>query len=108
MDVILGFILGSAPLFETIAMGFFLVLLHKAMAWATFHSHKFGELVKGRADLLIENGKTQPEALRANHLTERDLHEELRQEGNVADVKEVKVAYLERSGKVSVVRTKSD
>jgi uncharacterized membrane protein YcaP (DUF421 family) len=68
----------------------------------------FGELVKGRAELLIENGKTQPEALRANHITEHDLHEELRQEGNLADVQEVRAAYLERSGKVSVVHAKSD
>ena len=117
VDVILGFILGSAlsraingsaPFFETIAMGFFLVLLHKGLAWASFRSHKFGELVKGRKDLLIKDGKSQPKAMRANHITERDLHEELRQKGSVASVEEVKLAYLERSGKVSVVHVKSD
>src|ERR1043166_535266 len=117
VDVILGFILGSAlsrgingsaPFFETIVMGFFLVLLHKVMVWAAFRSHKFGELVKGKEDLLIENGKARSDAMRANHITERDLHEELRQEGNVADVSGVKLAYLERSGKVSVVHSKSE
>jgi len=116
VDVILGFILGSAlsraingsaPFFATIVLGFFLVLLHKAIAWASFYSHTFGELVKGRENLLIEEGKMKTDALRANHISERDLHEELRQEGNIAAVDEVKLAYLERSGKVSVVRRKS-
>jgi len=116
VDVILGFILGSAlsraingsaPFFATIVMGFFLVLLHKAIVWASFYSHTFGELVKGRENLLIEEGKMKTDALRAKHISERDLHEELRQEGNIAAVDEVKLAYLERSGKVSVVRRKS-
>ena len=117
LDVILGFMLasalsrainGSAPFFETLGLGFFLVLLHKGLAWAAFRSHKFGELVKGREDLLIENGKRQLAALRANHITERDLVEELRQEGNLSSPEDVKLAYLERSGKISVVRAKKE
>ena len=116
LDVILGFILasslsravnGSAPFFETLGVGFILVLLHKALAWAAFRWHKFGELVKGHEDLLIENGKPQTEAMRANHITERDLLEELRQEGNVASVEDVRLALLERSGRVSVVPVES-
>src|SRR6266516_2026188 len=113
LDVILGLILasslsrainGSAPFFETLGVSFVLVLLHKALAWAAFRWHKFGELVKGHEDLLIENGKPLADAMRANHITEKDLLEELRQEGNVAAPGEVKLAFLERSGKISVVK----
>ena len=39
-----------------------------------------------------------------HHVSEHDLHEDLRLAGNIDDLKEVKIAYLERSGEISVQR----
>ena len=112
LDVILGFILasmlaravnGSAAFFPTLAGGFVLVLLHKACAALAFHSEKFGDLVKGCESLIVKEGKVVPEAMSANHISERDLLEELRQEGQVSSVEEVMTAFVERSGKISVI-----
>jgi len=44
--------------------------------------------------------------MRAHRLSEADLLEELRQEGKVESPKDVKKAFLERSGKISVVPQK--
>jgi uncharacterized membrane protein YcaP (DUF421 family) len=64
-DVILGLVLasmlarpinGSAALLPTLICGFVLVGLHRLMAAIAFRSHRFGELVKGTDEVLVENG----------------------------------------------------
>jgi uncharacterized membrane protein YcaP (DUF421 family) len=112
LDVILGFILasmlaravnGSSAFLPTIVGGFVLVLLHKAFAALAFHSHTFGKVVKGEEKLIIENGEICEATMRAHHISEKDLLEELRQEGNVSSPKRVQRAWIERSGRISVV-----
>ena len=80
-----------------------LVLLHKAFAALAFHSHTFGNVVKGQEKLIIEDGKICETTMRAHHISEKDLLEELRQEGNVSSPKRVERAWIERSGRISVV-----
>jgi uncharacterized membrane protein YcaP (DUF421 family) len=112
LDAILGFILasmlarainGSAPLVPTVVGGFVLVMLHRICCKLALHSHLFGGWVKGHADRLIRNGEVDRGAMRANDLTEKDLLEELRQHGRVGSPAEVQEAYIERSGRISVI-----
>ena len=111
-DAILVFILasmlaravnGSAAFFPTIGAGFVMVFLHRMIARIAFHSHVFGKLVKGSDDLLIKEGKIIAENMKKNDITERDLHEELRLNGNVDSMDDVKEARMERSGEISVI-----
>jgi len=44
------------------------------------------------------------DAMRANNLSEHDLAEDLRMNGNVSDLQKVKAAYYERNGHISVVK----
>src|SRR5690242_19635975 len=83
LDAILGFILasmlarainGSGPFFPTLTAGVLLVLLHRAIATAAFRWERFGDLVKGKEEVLVQDGHVQPRALRKNHVTEKDLH----------------------------------
>jgi uncharacterized membrane protein YcaP (DUF421 family) len=117
LDAILGFILasmlarainGSAPLAPTVVGGFVLVLLHRMCCKLALHSELFGGLVKGHADRLIRDGEVDRRAMRANDLSEKDLLEELRQHGRVACPADVQEAYIERSGKISVVPKRSE
>jgi uncharacterized membrane protein YcaP (DUF421 family) len=114
-DAILGFILasmlaravnGNAAFFATLGGGFVLVLLHRAMAKVAFHWDWFSKLIKGKADVLVENGHKNEQALARNNITKDDLLEELRLNGQVSSVEEVQVATIERSGEVSVVQSK--
>jgi uncharacterized membrane protein YcaP (DUF421 family) len=112
LDAILGFILasmlarainGSGPFAPTLVGGFLLVLLHRICCKLAMRSHTFGGWVKGNADMIIHNGEVNQAALRTNDLTEKDLLEELRQHGHVQSPAEVEVAYMERSGRISVI-----
>jgi uncharacterized membrane protein YcaP (DUF421 family) len=53
-----------------------------------------------------QNGKVDQEALVAAHMSDDDLAEDLRQKG-VSDPEEAKLAVLERSGQVSVIKNKA-
>jgi uncharacterized membrane protein YcaP (DUF421 family) len=112
LDAIVGFILasmlarainGSAPFFSTLGAGFVIILFHRLLAGLSCRFEAMDDLVKGKADLLIENGRVNKRAVRRNHLTEKDLLEELRLTGHIESAADVRRAFIERSGEVSVV-----
>ncbi|HWD91431.1 MAG TPA: YetF domain-containing protein [Verrucomicrobiae bacterium] len=112
-DAILGFILasmlaravnGSSAFWPTLGGGFVLVGLHRLIAFLSRSSHKFGILVKGTSDVVIRDGQIVPAGMRRNDLSEHDLYEDLRMNGQVDDPSQVKVAYAERNGHISVVK----
>jgi uncharacterized membrane protein YcaP (DUF421 family) len=112
-DAILGFILasmlaravnGTVSFFPTLGGGFVLVGLHRAMAYLAQNSHRFGKLVKGQCDPIIKDGIVNYQAMRRNNLSEHDLLEDLRLNGNVQDPQKVREAYFERNGQISVIK----
>ena len=112
-DAVLGFILasmlaravnGTAAFFPTLGGGFVLVMLHRALAYWSRRSHPFGLLIKGRSDVIVRDGKLDETLARHNRLSEHDLLEDFRLNGNVRDMREVALAVFERNGHVSVVR----
>jgi uncharacterized membrane protein YcaP (DUF421 family) len=111
-DIILAFILGStlsrainssAPLLPTILACLVLVLLHRLLAALSFHFHHFGSLVKGNAEEIIREGRIKEAVMQKHYLSEKDLMEALRLK-STDNPAEVKSAYIERNGDVSVVR----
>jgi uncharacterized membrane protein YcaP (DUF421 family) len=112
-DIVLGFVLGSAlsraingsgALFQTIAAAALLVGLHQCLAWATFRSHRFGELMKGRPEALIRDGRLVEEGLRRHRISPGDLDEALRLHAHLDDPAKVKEARFERNGDISIVK----
>jgi uncharacterized membrane protein YcaP (DUF421 family) len=74
----------------------------------SFHSESFGNLVKGRAEVVVEHGQCVRSALRTHKISEKDLLEEIRLHGQVPSVDEVEVATIERNGKISVLPRKEN
>lgn len=112
-DVLLGFILGSvlsraingqAPFFKTLGAAGLLVLLHRLLGALARRFSWFSWLIKGDAIVLVRDGQMQRAAMAANDISEADLEENLRLNGNVARIEDVEEARLERSGQIGVVR----
>lgn len=112
-DAVLGFILasmlaravnGTAAFFPTLGGGFVLVMLHRALASGARRSHALGILIKGRSDVIIRDGSLDSQAVRRNRLSQHDILEDLRLNGNVGEIEDVSLAVFERDGRVSVVR----
>lgn len=94
---------GTAPFVASLAGTFVLVLVHWVISYVTQRSPLLSYIVKGTDTVLIRNGEIDREALAASHMSKDDLDEDLRQEG-IETPTQVKVARLERSGRLSVIR----
>ncbi len=112
-EYVLGFILasvlarainGSAPLFPSIAAGFLLVGLQWIIAHLACRFTSWEWLVKGKPELLIQNGKLNDASLRKSDLSVEDVLEDLRLEAKTEDFSQIRLATLERNGDISVLR----
>lgn len=116
-DIVLGIIYGSilsraitgnSPFWPTLAAGFVLVLLHKLVAVISYYSNfGFGAFVKGERVKLVDDGSLDRDAMKEQSITEADLREAVRHAGSAGDLEDIQAAFLERSGKISVIM-KSD
>lgn len=101
-------ITGQSPFLPTIASGAALVAVHWAISFAAFHSTFFSKLAKGRGRILIKDGRIQRDEMRRGHIGEHDLLSALRGQGKIDDPADVRLAVLERSGKISVIPRKPE
>ena len=97
---------GSAAFFATIGSGFVIVFLHRLLAWAAYYSHAVGLLLKGAAEVIVQDGQLRRSVMRSNHVSEHDLEEDLRLDANCESLEEVRVARIERSGDISFIKKK--
>jgi uncharacterized membrane protein YcaP (DUF421 family) len=107
--VILGSVLsravnGQSAFFPTLGVSAVLILLHHLLAKAATRWDWFSRVVKGKARLLIREGRADLAELRRTNITKDDLDENLRLEANLSDASQVREARLERNGVISVVR----
>lgn len=114
LDVILGFVLGSllsrgmtghASLSGTLIASAAVVGIHWLLSLLACRSHTFGNLIKGHSRRIVQDGQPLLDNMRQHHLSLHDLQEQLRLQG-VEDLSQVREAYKERSGDVSVLRRK--
>ena len=112
LDIILSIILGSslsraltgnAPFVQTLVAMTVLVLLYRLTAAGTARAPFLGTLVKGQAARLIRDGEVDRAALRRHRLGDHDLEEALRSSG-VDDPAQVREAWIERGGQISVLK----
>jgi uncharacterized membrane protein YcaP (DUF421 family) len=110
-DVIVSIIIGSIAgraitgnaLLGTASAGIaVIILLHWLFSSLALRWHGFGTLIKGRSRVLIRNGVLDERLLAREHLTHRDLDEDLRQKGR-GSLDGIMEGRIERDGQLSVV-----
>jgi uncharacterized membrane protein YcaP (DUF421 family) len=94
---------GSAPFFPTLGMGVVLVLPHRLLGVAAYHSHRFGCLLKGEPAVIVEDGRLDRETMRRNQVSEHDLEEDMRLTAKTDNLSKIKMARVERSGDISFI-----
>ncbi len=116
-DILLGFIIGSvmaraltgaAGLLNMVVIVAVLMGLHWLVATISFHWPAFENLVENDPRRLIKDGKINEKAMKKSKISEDDLDQALRAEGNVENPDEVRSAYLERDGSITVVPKEED
>lgn len=71
--------------------------------WATYKSEFMQKLLEPPPLLLIDNGRLLHRHLRMEFLSESELRSKLREHG-VTDFREVKKAFMESDGQISVIK----
>jgi uncharacterized membrane protein YcaP (DUF421 family) len=101
---------GMAGEYKSITEGFILcatiVGWSLLLDWLAFHVAFLRDWLEPPKKLLINDGKLQRRHMREELITEDELMSQLRQHG-IEDVGEVKHAYVESDGQISVVKKSS-
>jgi uncharacterized membrane protein YcaP (DUF421 family) len=95
---------GSAAFFATLGGSVVIVVVHRLFAFIAYHSHWFGGLLKGRPEVIVEDGNLILATMRRNHISEHDLEEDLRLDAELENTSKVKIARVERSGDISFIK----
>ncbi len=111
-DILLGFVVGSIMsraitgairILDMIVAVSVLIFLHWILATLTYYFDRVSSIVKDSERELIKDGEIQEEAMRRSKIGKNDLLEALRKDGNVEKPENVKSAYLERDGSITVI-----
>jgi uncharacterized membrane protein YcaP (DUF421 family) len=114
LDIIVALIVGSnisrimtgrASFYGGLSATLVLVVLHRLLAMATLRWGWLSKFLKSDPVVLVRDGATDERAMRRHGIADCDLEESIRLE-NAERVQDVKLAMLEPSGKISVVRKK--
>lgn len=114
-DFLLGVVLGSvlsrgingqAAFMPTLGVSLLLVVLHRLLSTLACRYHVVSRWLKGAPSVIVKNGQLDRTAMRGHKISQEDLEENLRLNGNVSEIAEVVEARFERNGQVSVVRKK--
>ncbi len=101
-------IAGDSPFGPIVAAATALVLLHRALAYATYFFPAFGRLVKGEPSILAEGNEIRHHELRRASLPEQAMRAAVRGAANLDDLAEAKTVRLEHDGTISVVKKAKD
>ena len=107
--ILLGAILsravtGASPFFATCAAAATITLLHRSISYLGLRSKFIGRMVKGEAKVVFRNGEFNMKNLNYCRVSKRDLMAGVRLSTGLDSLEKVKTIYVERNGKISVIR----
>ncbi len=96
-------IAGDESLLGGLLLAMTMLAWNRLVGFVTARSDAVAQVVEGNADILARNGEVDHGALLDADLTLDDLEEAMREQG-CPSVGEIRLAVLERDGKISIVQ----
>ncbi len=94
---------GSAPFWPMLGVSILMVVLHGLLAHATLRARWLAFLVKRPPVTMVRAGKMDERAMQRQGLDEGDIEASMREHGTL-DLGSVRLATLERDGRISIVK----
>ena len=98
---------GASAFWPTITAGAVLAIVHRLLAWISMYSDVVGRIVKGEKIMLFKNNKQVKKNMMKCCVSYKDLQEEVRLALNEITMDNVEEIFMERSGKISVIKKKN-
>src|SRR6478672_4808149 len=96
-------VVGASPFFSTVAAAAVMVIIHKILALLALRHIWVGKIVKGIHRSLYKNGEMNTRNMRIATISKDDLMEGVRLQINSNSLDDVKEAYIEKNGQVSII-----
>ncbi|MCW3080601.1 YetF domain-containing protein [Segetibacter sp.] len=100
-------VVGASPFFAVVISGLVMVLMTRLVSWLSIQNKDFAILIKGQHKSLYQQGRIDKKNLSESLLSEDDLLEGVRLQGNTNSLDDVEEAFLECSGDISVIKKKA-
>jgi uncharacterized membrane protein YcaP (DUF421 family) len=97
-------ILGDVPIVQGLVAISTVAALHFVNSWLGYRSPQYEHLTSGSPQVLVRNGRIDRAASAAERINEEELRALLRLE-HIEDLHDVKIATLETTGHLSVIKT---
>ena len=101
-------VVGASPFFSTVSAAAVMVVIHKILALLAMKYIWIGKIVKGIHRSLYKNGEMNLKNMRIATISRDDLMEGVRLQIHSNNLDDVKEAYIEKNGEVSVVENKQE
>lgn len=101
-------VVGASPFIPTVASSAALVIIHRLIASISVSNQFISHLVKGKPLLLYKNGVLNDKNLKRCALSYGDVIEEVRIAMNQNNLDNIEEIYMERTGKISVIKEKTN
>ena len=111
-DTVLAIIIGSLLsraiteenyFLKIISVCLLLIILHRLFSLIAAYSDSFGNLIKGSVRVIVQDGELLKDEMKKSNLSEHDVMQALRLNANTDNVRDVKIARMERNGDISVI-----
>jgi len=96
-------VVGASPFFSTVAACAVMVVVHKILALLALKYVWVGKIVKGIHRTLYKDGALNTKNMRIAAISKDDLMEGVRMQIHRNSLDEVKEAYIEKNGHVSII-----
>ncbi|HVY53628.1 MAG TPA: YetF domain-containing protein [Gammaproteobacteria bacterium] len=106
IGAILGGAIYGASLLSMFGASFVLVMVHKLLAFLSFHSRFWGKFMKGKHHILFVNGHFNRKMMCRLQITKDDIMEECRKQLQTESLNSVRQIRMERTGHISFIRKK--
>lgn len=96
---------GDVPLLHAMLVIAIIIGLQRFLSYITESNQTIESWIEGEAVCLVQQGVINTDKLQGERLSQSELFDALRTQG-IVQLGQVRAAYLERSGKISVIRAK--
>ena len=97
-------IVGASPFVPIVAASVSLMIVHKVLAMLSVNNQFISHLIKGNHIQLYKDGVLNEKNMRKCSMSYGDIMEEVRIEVNQNTMVNISEIYMERTGKISVIR----
>lgn len=112
IDIVVSVILGSnisravtgnAPLLATLVATVLIVICHTILSYIAWRYPSVSTYLKGQSTILVRDGEMCDEEMGAKGIGPGDLKEAMRQRGLEPNLEDIRYAYIERNGDISII-----